>query len=121
MIKLNNLAEQFFKAFNIDKEEYCERIYQDKCNPNCSLYSVRKTGKCFKYRPLYPEITNDTILKIFAKICWSYTCTQNDFTLYEVSNKKDLIKEILSHAILLSKNDQYIYDEVRKIFGVEDD
>jgi hypothetical protein len=66
-------------------------------------------------------IDADRALKIMAAICWSYSCTQNDFQLYEVYNKDDLIDSIIGHATELADNDDYIYTKVREIFGCMED
>lgn len=62
-------------------------------------------------------IDADRVLKIMAAICWTYTCTQNDFQLYEVSHKDDLIDAIIEHVTKLADNDDYIYCKIREIFG----
>ena len=67
------------------------------------------------------EVTDDSVLKVMAAICWSYTCTQNDFYPYEVSTKGDLVDSILENATEMAKNDDYVYFKVREIFGVEDE
>ena len=66
-------------------------------------------------------IDADRALKMMAAICWTYSCTQNDFQPYEVSTKDDLIDAIIEHVIDLSDNDDYIYFKVREIFGYEEE
>lgn len=66
-------------------------------------------------------ISSDRVLKMMAAICWSYTCTQNDFYPYEVSTKDDLVDAIIDHATELANNDDYIYNKVREIFNCEDE
>ena len=53
---------------------------------------------------------------MMAAICWSYSCTQNDFQLYEVYNKDDLIDAIMGHVISLVDNDElYLHKSKRNI------
>ena len=66
-------------------------------------------------------ISAERALKMMAAICWSYSCTQNDFQLYEVYNKDDLIDAIMGHVISLADNDDYIYTKVREIFNQEEE
>ena len=81
------------------------------CNIKESFY------KAFSINKEPVEVTDDRVLRIFAAICWSYNCTQNDFYLYDnIVSKDDLIDAILEHATELSKNDDYIYTKVREIF-----
>ena len=77
--------------------------------------------KTFNISEKERNITDDRLLKIMAAICWSYTCTQNDFDVYEVSTKDDLADSILEHAIGIASNDDYVYCKVREIFKQEDD
>lgn len=71
--------------------------------------------------PNTEPITDGRVLQIMAGICWSYNCTQNDFDLYAVSTKGELIDSILEHAIDLSKNDVYIESKIEAIFGVDNE
>lgn len=66
-------------------------------------------------------VSAERALKMMAAICWSYSCTQNDFQLYEVYNKDDLIDAIMGHVISLADNDEYIYTKVREIFNQEEE
>ena len=66
-------------------------------------------------------VSAERALKMMAAICWSYSCTQNDFQLYEVYNKDDLIDAIMGHVISLVDNDEYIYTKVREIFNQEEE
>ena len=66
-------------------------------------------------------VSAERALKMMAAICWSYSCTQNDFQLYEVYNKDDLIDAIMGHIISLVDNDEYIYTKVREIFNQEEE
>ena len=66
-------------------------------------------------------ISAERALKMMAAICWTYSCTQNDFQLYEVYSKDDLIDAIVGHVISLADNDDYIYTKVREIFNQEEE
>ena len=71
--------------------------------------------------PVTDPITDDRVLKIMAAICWSYACTQNDFSLYEVRTKGELIDSVLEHAIDLSRNDDYIRVKIEEIFNISNE
>lgn len=71
--------------------------------------------------PSNKVITDGRVLQIMAGICWSYTCTQNDFYPYAISTKDELIDAILEHALELSKNDVYIESKIEAIFGIGDE
>lgn len=64
-------------------------------------------------------INDDRILKLFAAICWHYSCTGNDFSMYEVAHKDDLVDAILEHACVL-KHVSYVYSKVQEIFESEE-
>jgi hypothetical protein len=66
-------------------------------------------------------VSAERALKMMAAICCSYSCTQNDFQLYEVYNKDDLIDAIMGHVVSLVDNDEYIYTKVREIFNQEEE
>ena len=109
----NDLEKQFFDTFGIepyDRYLNCPENLEGECKENCNYCDKAEDVYC------YPQITDRILLGIIAKIMWSYSCTQNDFDAYEVHTVDNLKEAVLKHAIELSKNDAYVYEEVRTLF-----
>lgn len=106
----NELEKQFFDTFGIELN--CQNKF---INPSkCPFVESRECCDCVSF--VYPQITDRILLGIIAKIMWSYSCTQNDFDVYEVSTAENLKEEVLKHAIKLSKYDAYVYTQVKALF-----
>ena len=109
---------KFFKMYNIKKEEYCERVYQDGCFKNCPLYKTRKK-ECAKFQSVYPEMTDRMYLELYVIF------TQFDYPLSEFESVEDFKEEVLVGLMSLyityqqpyfSSNLKSLTTKVRKLF-----
>lgn len=116
---------EFYKAFGIEPDHYETCMLE--CKPNATLEDFKNSGcdkkdTCphNKIEDYYPEITDRRLLEL---ICVHLQYLGDNFASLELDNfKEEILDDLASEQNLRAYNDDYssdLYDDVRKIMGVE--